>query len=98
MKNPVISKKADLDHQIAALEKSRTNRLEAMKNWISEANKAGKWVLDENWLRMRAFLQDVGSNRLLRAQPLTVSFKKPWNLLAKTTLAPQSTGEVPREI
>ncbi len=84
MNNSLISKKADLDHQIAASKKSRTNRLEALKNWILQANKAGKWVLDENWLRTKAILQNVDSNRLLCAQPLTVSFKKPWNLLPNT--------------
>ena len=41
-------------------------------------------VSKENYPEMKSFLKKVGSNRLLRAQKLTVSFKTPWNLLAKT--------------
>jgi len=65
-----------------------------LKNWILLANKAEKWVSDENWLEMKSFLKKVGSNRLLRAQTLTVSFKKPWNLLAETVIAVRNTEDV----
>jgi hypothetical protein len=43
---------------------------------------------------MKSFLQKVGSNRLLRAQTLTVSFKKPFDLLAETNLAVRNTTDV----
>ncbi len=94
LKNPLIPQKAGLEQQIVALEKSKANRLEPLKNWILEANQAGKLVSEGNWLEMKAFLKNVGSNRLLRAQTLTVSFKKPWNLLAETNLAVRGTNDV----
>jgi len=41
-----------------------------------EANTAQNAVNLNNWLEMKSFLQKSGSNRFLRAQTLTVSFKK----------------------
>jgi len=87
-------KKIELEQQIAVLEKSKGNRLEPLRNWILEANQAEKVVSKDNWLEMKSLLQKVGSNRLLRAQTLTVSFKKPFDSLAETTLAVRSTTDV----
>jgi len=91
LKNPLVPLKASLDEQIVALERSKANRLEPLRKWILEANKADKAVSSNNWLEMKSFLQKAGSNRLLRAQTLTVSFKTPRNLLAETSVAVQST-------
>ena len=55
---------------------------------------AEKAVSSDNWLKMKSFPKEKGSNRLLRAQTLTVSFKKPFDLLAETTLAVRSTTAV----
>jgi len=76
------------------LEKSKPNRLEPMRNWISEANALNMAVINNDWLEMKSFLEKVGSNRLLRAQTLTVSFKKPFDLLAETNLAMRNTSDV----
>jgi len=84
LKNPLVPKKVELEERLAFLEKNKTNRLEPLRNWILEANQSGKWVSEENWLEIKSFLKKVGSNRLLREQTLTVSFKEPWNLLSKT--------------
>jgi len=94
MKNPLITRKAELEQQITAVDKTRANRLEPLRNWVFEANQAEKWVFDDNWSEMKNFLLNVGSNRLLRAQTLTVSFKKPWNYLAETTIAVRGTEDV----
>jgi len=87
LKNPLVPLKADLEQQIVALERSKLNRLEPLRNWILEANMAEKAVSSDNWLKMKSFLKENGSNRLLRAQTLTVSFKKPFDLLAETVVA-----------
>jgi len=94
LKNPLVVQKNDLEQQIVALEGSKLKRLEPLRNWILEANKAENAVVSNNWLEMKSFLQKVGSNRLLRAQTLTVSFKKPFDLLARTTVAVRSTNDV----
>ena len=87
LKNPLVPRKAELEQQIAALESGKANRLEPLKKWILEANQAETWANQNNWLEMKSFLQKVGANRLLMAETLTVSFTKPWNLLAETTVA-----------
>ena len=87
LKNPLVPLKADLEQRIVDLERSKANRLEPLKNLIFEANKAQKWVSDNNWLEMKSFLKKVGSNRVLGAQTLAVSFKKPFDLLAETNIA-----------
>jgi len=52
-----------------------------------EANTATFPVSSDNWLEMKSFLENIGSNRHLRAQTLTVYFKKPFDSLAETTVA-----------
>ncbi len=94
LKNPLVPKRIEIEQKIVALQKSKADRLEPLRNWISEANEASQWAVDENWLEMKAFLKRVGSNRLLRAQTLSVSFKKPWNYLAKTNLAVRATASL----
>lgn len=69
-------------------------RVEPLRNWILEANQAENLISGENGLEMKSFLKNVGSNRHLRAPTLNVSFKKPWNLLAETTLAVRGTNDV----
>ena len=91
LKNPLVPKKTELEQQIVALEVSKANRLEPLRNFVIEANRAETWVKTDNWLEMKSFLQKVGSNRILRAQTLTVSFIKPFDLLAQTNQAVRST-------
>ncbi len=87
LKNPLVPLKADFEQQIVALERSKLNRLEPLRSWILEANMAEKEVYSDNWLKMKSFLKENGSNRLLRSQTLTVTFKKPFDLLAETVVA-----------
>jgi site-specific DNA recombinase len=94
LKNPLIASKVELEQKIATVEKSKTKRLEPLKNLIIEANQAQKWAFEENWTEMKSFLKKVGSNRLLRAETLTVSFTKPLQSLAETNLAVRSTNDV----
>jgi site-specific DNA recombinase len=93
MKNPLVPRKVEFEQQLTLLETSHANRLEPLKNWIFEANRAEKWAFENDWLEMKSFLKKVGSNRLLRAQTLTVSFKKPWNYLVETNIALRSVSD-----
>ncbi len=90
LKNPLLPRKVELEGQITTLESNHAHRLEPLKNWLFEANKAEEWLTDQNWLEMKGFLKKVCSNRLLREQTLTVTFRKPWNFLAETTVAAPS--------
>ena len=93
LKNPLVPQKVEVEQQLIALEKTTGNRLEPLKNWVFEANQAQKWVSEENYGEMKSFLKKVGSNRLLRAETLTVSFTKPWNSLAETVVAVRDTSD-----
>jgi hypothetical protein len=94
LKNPLVPQKAAVEQRIVALERSKANRLEPLRSFILEANEAEKRVKEGNWLEMKSFLKKVGSNRQLRSQTLTVSFKKPFDSLAETTLAVRNTSDV----
>lgn len=94
LKNPLVPKKVELEGKITALERTKTNRLEPLRNWISEANTLEKAVSNNNFAEMKSFLQKVGSNRVLSDQTLTVSFKKPWNSLAETVVVASATPDV----
>ncbi len=94
IKNPLVPKRLEIEQEIIELEGSRFDRLEPLRNWISEANEARNWVADNNLLKMKSFLLKAGSNRLLHAQTLRVSFIKPWNFLAKTNVAVRETGSI----
>jgi site-specific DNA recombinase len=92
MKNPLIPQKADLEGKIAAVQKAKAGRLEPLRNWINEARQAGNTVERGDGLEMKSFLQNVGSNRVLRAQTLTISFLKPWDSLVETNLTARSAA------
>ena len=94
LKNPLVPQKAALEEKLIALERSKTNRLEPLRKWIIEANEAETWASENNWLKMKDYLRKVGSNRLLSAETVTVSFTKPASLLAETTVAVRSTTDV----
>ena len=87
LKNPLIVQKAVLEQQLVKVKRGGASPIEPLKNLILTANQAEKWVLNNNWLEMKSFLQNVGLNRQIRSQTLTVSFKKPFDSLAKTTVA-----------
>ncbi|MBI1176250.1 hypothetical protein GC207_02295 [bacterium] len=90
LKNPLIAQKAAGEQKLAAIERRHTSWLEPVREWIIEANQAGKWVSEGNFPEMKTFLKKAGSNRLLGSQTLTVTFKKPWNSLAETNLVARS--------
>ena len=94
LKNPLVPQRVTIEQEVIALEANQANRLEPLRSWILEANQANQMVAEENWFKMKSFLKHVGSNRHLRAQTLTVSFKSPWNFLAETNLAVCATASI----
>jgi hypothetical protein len=94
LKNPLVPRKVELEAKMVALEKTKLNRVEPVRNWIFEANSLGKTVAEGNEGEMKAFLLKVGLNRVSRDQTLTVSFVKPWSALAETNLAVLADNEL----
>jgi hypothetical protein len=94
LKNPLVPKKIEIEQKIIALETSRADRLEPLRNWILEANQTQKLLPEENVLKLKSFLLRVGSNRLLDGQSLNISFKSPWNFLALINRAVRGTASV----
>ena len=97
LKNPLVPIKTGMEEKLVELERSKLNRLEPLKSFVFEANQAQKRVKEENWEEMRAYLKKNGLNRSLRAQTLTVSFKKPFDSLAQTNLAVRRTNDVSQQ-
>ena len=93
LKNPLIVQKTVLEQRLAKAERGGASPIEPLKNFLLEANQAEKWVSSENWLEMKSFLQKIGLNRLVRSQTLTVSFKKPFELLAETNVSARSAPD-----
>ncbi len=94
LKNPLISQKVELEAKVVAMEKTQLNRVEPVRNWISEANSLERMAAGENWSEMTSFLRKAGLNRVFHDQTLTVSFIKPWSALAETNLAIRADNEL----
>lgn len=88
-----ISQKAVLEQKLTSLEMNQTNRLELMKAWILEANRANTLAFSGSASEMKWFLRKVGSNRVLRNQKLVTTFRKPWNYLAETVVWARSAEQ-----
>ncbi len=73
--------------------KGKASPIELLKNFVLEANQAEKWISEENWSEMKAYLQKVRLNSFFRSQTLTVTFKKPWISLAETNLTARSARD-----
>ena len=86
------NKQVELEGEIAVTAKRKTNRLEPLRNRISEANALEITVLRNSWLEMKNHLQKVGLNRQLRDQSLTVSFLNSWKSLAGTAIVVRNTA------
>ena len=56
LKNPLIAKKVELEQEIIALEKSKANRLEPLRNWILQANGLNSAIANDDWSWWRRML------------------------------------------
>ena len=48
--------------------KGKASPIELLKNFVLEANQAEKWISEENWSEMKAYLQKVRLNSFFRSQ------------------------------
>ena len=93
LKNPLIVQKTVLEQKLVEVERGKASPIELLKNFVLEANQAEKWISEENWSEMKAYLQKVRLNSFFRSQTLTVTFKKPWISLAETNLTARSARD-----
>lgn len=94
LKNPLVQRKAALEAKIEALEGKNALRLEPLRNWVLEANSVGNALDSQDLPELRRILEKAGSNRVLRAQSLDVSFLKPWQALAEANSSATADNEL----
>ena len=82
-KNELIEKKKDIEEELSDFERKGNHRLELLKDWIIEANRADNLAKTKNFLEMRNFLKTVGSNRTILNGKLLIELKKPFTALYK---------------
>ncbi len=82
-KNELIEKKKDIEEELSDFERKGNHRLELLRDWIIEANRADNLAKTKNFLEMRNFLKTVGSNRTILNGKLFIELKKPFTELLK---------------
>jgi len=75
---------AEIGEQIAKLSQSTYDWVEQSSNLLKLANRAKKLFLEGNREEKRRLLESVSSNRVLKARKVHYSYKKPFDILAKT--------------
>ncbi len=89
-KNKVLAHKIDLEQKLKDFEAKGNRWLERTRNLISSAKDAGNTASEENYDAKKNFVAKVGSNRLLRDQKVSLSFKNNWQMLADFHTTPRS--------
>jgi hypothetical protein len=77
-KNKLMSERKDIEEKIAVLERKGNRWLELARKWVLGANQAQIMAFGNNFQEMRAFLEEIGSNRKIQNQTLAVELKEPW--------------------
>ncbi len=82
-KNELVELKKTIEEQLSDFERKGNHRLELLKHWIIEANRADNLAKTKNFPGMRNFLKTVGSNRTILNGRLLIDLKKPFTALSK---------------
>ena len=82
-KNELVELKKTIEEQLSDFERKGNHRLELLKDWIIEANRADNLAKTKNFPEMRNFLKAVGSNRTILNGRLLINLKKPFTALSK---------------
>ena len=92
-KNALTSEKKTLEEKLSDFERKGNRWFELTRNWILEANQAKNLALQEDFSGMKNFLKKIGLNRQISQQKLSITFKKPFNFLAKMPAEARGEGE-----
>jgi len=89
-KNKILARKIDLGQKLKDFESKGNRWLELTRNLILSAKDAGIAASGDNYDAKKNFVAKVGSNRLLRDQRVSLSFKTDWQMLANFHSMPRS--------
>jgi len=81
LKNTLMATKADLQGKLSDFDRTGERWLELTRNWIMSGNKAEKLAAGENYVSMRDFLRELGSNPKIHNSLLTLTLKNPFSYL-----------------
>ena len=83
-KAKLLNDKKDLEEKLQEIEKSSGGWLEPAKQFVTTCNQAGSVAWQEILSPKKDFLKICGSNLVLKDTTLCVTYKKPYDLVAKT--------------
>jgi hypothetical protein len=81
MKNPLISRKVELDEKITHLSTGKAIWLEPIRNWICEANTVEELVSGSNWPEMKSLLAAAFATKRDVAKAARISVRTVDNLM-----------------
>ena len=87
-KNTLVSRKANLDAQVTALERNPSSRLEPLEEMIIRSREAKKLVSNEDWRECAAFVKLIGSNVLLKENAALLEAKRGWRIITNRARFP----------
>ncbi len=82
-KNKLVTEKHGLKDKLASFERVTINRFEPMINFLNDCKQAGIVANGNDTKKIRAFIEKVGSNPLVRDRTLVFSPRAPWSFLPK---------------
>ncbi|MBI2269962.1 MAG: hypothetical protein HYU69_06330 [Bacteroidetes bacterium] len=82
-KEELIKTKVDLNKRKEDFGQKGAFWLEPLKGWVKAANGAGKIALSEDNNQIKAIIEKVGTNRILRAKKIEFDFVQPYTEVAK---------------
>jgi len=83
-KAKLLNDKKDLEERLKEIEKSSGGWLEPAKQFVTTCNQAGSVAWQEILSPKKDFLKICGSNLVLKDTSLLVSYKKPYDFIAKS--------------
>ena len=82
-KNKLVTEKHALKDKLASFERVSTNRFEPVLNFLNDCKQAAIAAESNDPKKIRAFIEKVGSNPLVRNRTLIFSPRAPWIFLSK---------------
>jgi len=95
-KQKILTRKLELQERIKDFEQRGLSWLEPAREFVLKLNYAEKLRNSDNFLEIKTFLKNIGSNHILHNQKLIFSFKFPFNLAAEPRSGEAETLTYPK--